>query len=154
MNRPNEIFNVDGVAIRGFDVVAFFELNQAVKGKEQFSFSWKHVKWQFSTEEYLELFKSNPEKYCPQYGGYCAFGVSEGYKASTKPTAFTLSKGKLYLNFAHYVKKRWSEKKNEKTKLADKQWTEILSTEPIKAHPIPIWWKYQFLKRFGRDLFE
>jgi len=153
MGSNQEIFNVSGVAIKGYDVVAFFELGKALKGKKEWVHRWNQLEWHFSSQEHLELFKRNPERFLPEYGGYCAFGASEGYKASTKPTAFTISNGKLYFNFAYYVMKRWLEKKEKKIGLADSKWEETRGTVPISAHPIPIWWKYQFYKLAGKDLF-
>ena len=154
MPQDNEIFHAKGVALKGYDAVAFFTLNQAVKGAKEKTYRWRELEWRFSDEAHLDLFKAAPEQYVPEYGGYCAFGASEGYKAPTKPAAFTLIGGKLYLNFAHYVKRRWMEKMEAKLAMADRLWPETRLAVPIKAHPIPIWWKYQFLKLLGKDLFE
>lgn len=148
------IFQEDGVAIKGYDVVAYFRENRAIIGEETYSYKWADTKWLFGSQEYLDLFKSDPEKYLPQYGGYCAFGTSEGYLAATNPEAFTIYRGKLYLNFAKYVRKRWSEKIDAKIATADRLWPDAKVTQPIKAKPIPIWWKYQLFKLFGKDLFK
>jgi len=148
------IFQEDGVAIKGYDVVAYFRENRAIKGEETYSYKWADVKWLFSSQDHLNLFKSNPEQYLPQYGGYCAFGASEGYLAGTKPEAFTIYNDKLYLNFAKYVRKRWSEKIDAKIAKADRLWPDAKVTKPIGAKPIPIWWKYQLLKLVGKDLFK
>ena len=149
----SEIFHRNGIALRGYDVVAYFILDRAVEGMQTLSFEWKDKQWWFSSEEHLELFRQNPQSYEPQYGGYCAFGVSNGYKASTKPAAFTIIDGKLYFNFAGYVKRRWTEKQAMHITSANQKWEEVKETVPIGAKPIPIWWKYQFLKLFGKDIF-
>jgi YHS domain-containing protein len=62
--------NKDGVAIKGYDTVAYFTINKPVSGKNEFQFKWKNAKWYFANANHLELFKANPEKYAPQYGGY------------------------------------------------------------------------------------
>lgn len=154
MSNASEIFSVNGLALRGYDLVAFFKLKKAVKGKKQFSCSHMDTEWWFCNEQHLQLFESDPQSYLPEYGGFCAFGASEGYKAAARMTAFTLFEGKLYFNFAHYVRERWFEKRHDKILMANKLWSKVQVTAPIKAHPIPIWWKYQLLKLVGKDLFE
>ena len=152
--ESSEIFHERGVALGGYDVVAYYKDRVARKGRLDLVHSWKGLEWWFSSEEYLGLFKASPETYLPEYGGFCAFGASQGYKAATKPYAFHLEGDKLYFNFARYVQKRWMETKSEKIKHADLTWDEVKSTVPIKASPMLIWWKYKFLKFFGKDLFE
>ncbi len=154
LKDQSEIFHKNGVAIGGYDPVAYFKLNEAVKGRPQVSYSWEGVTWYFSSAAHMNLFIARPAAYIPQYGGFCAFGVSNGYKASTRPQAFSIIDGKLYLNFAKYVKRRWAARQLEHIESANKAWNGIKEDSPIKAHPIPIWWKYQFLKLVGRDLFE
>ncbi|MEO9484887.1 MAG: YHS domain-containing (seleno)protein [Ekhidna sp.] len=100
----SEIFHEKGIALLGYDVVAYFTLDKAVKGMAVHSFEWKEKAWYFISPEHKELFIQHPENYAPQYGGFCAFGISNGYKASTRPEAFTIEDGKLYLNFAKYVR--------------------------------------------------
>lgn len=60
----------NGIAIKGYDPVAYFTLNRPVPGKETYQFQWNGAKWLFSSEEHLELFQKKPVKYAPQYGGY------------------------------------------------------------------------------------
>lgn len=88
----------EGIAINGFDTVAFFTENKAVKGKSEFTLEWQGAKWRFASEQNLNLFKENPEKYAPQYGGNCAMGMAAGY-ISKKPAngLFEIVDGKLYL---------------------------------------------------------
>ena len=62
--------NWEGLAIKGYDPVAYFTLGGPVKGKSEFEYKWEGAKWRFSTSKHLNLFTSNPEKYAPQYGGY------------------------------------------------------------------------------------
>jgi len=94
----NTLGSTEGVAISGYDSVAFFTEKKAAKGVPEFAYEWMGAKWLFATQGNLDLFKANPEQYAPQYGGNCAFGVSEGY-VSKKPTngEFEVYGGKLYL---------------------------------------------------------
>ena len=78
---PEPIYTVKGLAINGYDAVAYFSVSQPVEGSENFSYDWNGSKWLFSSQENLELFKSDTDKYVPQYGGYCAWGMKNGYKS-------------------------------------------------------------------------
>src|SRR5436190_21093437 len=81
------IYSTEHGAIQGYDPVAYFKQSKPVKGIRSISYRWNEATWYFSSEENLNAFKKSPEKYAPQYGGYCAFGTSRGYKAPTKPEA-------------------------------------------------------------------
>ncbi len=94
-------------AIRGYDPVAYFKENKAVKGNKSFSCQWSGANWYFKDQANLDVFKSFPEKYAPQFGGYCAYGVSENHKSPTDPLAFTIVNDKLYLNYNAKVKAFW-----------------------------------------------
>ena len=122
------IFSPSGVALKGYDVVAYFKLAKAVKGSKKNQFSYKGVKWYFSSSANLALFKKSPEKYQAQYGGYCAYGLGKGgYLAKTDAKAFTLLNGKLYLNYSKGIQKKWDSKKSQLIKNADKAWQEKYS---------------------------
>ena len=89
-----------GVAIMGYDPVAYFTDSAAVKGSEQFSYDWLGTPWHFSSREHQELFKSEPVKYAPQFGGYCAGEVTfEGITINIDPEAWRIIDGKLYLGY-------------------------------------------------------
>ena len=94
----NTIGSTDGVAIKGYDTVAFFTQKKAVQGSPEFTYEWGGAKWLFVNDENLQKFKQNPEQWAPQYGGHCALGMAEGY-ISKKPTSgdFEVMDGKLYL---------------------------------------------------------
>jgi YHS domain-containing protein len=119
-----EVFATKEGAINGYDPIAYFKEGQAVKGKKEFSTEWNGAQWLFSSEENLKAFKSNPEKYAPQYGGYCAYGASdgEGHKSPTQPDAFTIVDDKLYLNYNKNVKVEWNKNQKERILTADKNW--------------------------------
>lgn len=95
------------LAIGGFDPVHYFELQSAAKGTTVFTYSWENVNWFFNSTDHLEKFKEDPEKYKPQFGGYCAFAVSKGFTATSNPNAWHIYKGKLYLFADNNVKKQW-----------------------------------------------
>src|SRR4030095_16069374 len=115
MAQKAEVFNLSGTAIKGYDPVAYFKEGKPVKGNEKLSYNWNNAKWHFVSNENLDAFSKSPEKYAPQYGGYCAYGMSEGHKAPTDPNAWTIVHGKLYLNYSLDVKQKW--KKNQKERI-------------------------------------
>lgn len=115
-----------GVAIRGYDSVAYFTEKKPVMGKEQFSTDWKGAKWHFSSQANLEAFKANPEKYAPQYGGYCAYGVTRGYLVKVEPDQFAVVNDKLYLNYDAGVQKTWSKDQAKYIKEADSKFASLL----------------------------
>ncbi len=90
--------NSNDVAIKGYDPVAYFTDSKAVKGDQAFSAAHKNAIYHFSTAGNRDAFKADPEKYAPQYGGYCAFGVAMGKKFETDPNAWKVVDNKLYLN--------------------------------------------------------
>ena len=124
-----EIFNKGGQAINGYDPVAYFLQGKPVKGVQNLSYQWKDATWYFSSQQNLEAFRTAPEKYAPQYGGYCAYGLSDGHKASTEPDAWTIVNGKLYLNYNTNVRSEWSRNREERIKKADGYWPQIKNKE-------------------------
>lgn len=115
-----------GIAILGYDTVAYFKENKAVQGADQFQTEWSGATWKFSNKENLEVFKASPEKYAPQYGGYCAYGVAKGSLVKIEPDQFSIVDGKLYLNYDSGVQKKWSEDKQGYIKTADQKISELL----------------------------
>lgn len=88
----------DGVALGGYDVVAYHTLGTPTTGSNQFTAEYQGVTWQFSTGQHRDLFAANPAKYAPAYGGWCSAGASKGKKVATKPEFWTIVDGQLYLN--------------------------------------------------------
>ncbi len=117
----------DRAAIRGYDTVAYFTENKAVPGNKEISFEHLGTTWFFSTEANRAEFEQDPEKYMPQYGGYCAYAVARGSSASSKPEYFTLHEGKLYLNFSKSVYNKWLKDKEDYIEDADDKWPSVLS---------------------------
>ena len=94
-------------AINGYDTVAYFTDGKPVKGQDGFVTEWMGAKWKFASQAHLDLFKASPEKYAPQYGGYCAYGVTQGSLVKVEPEQFTVRDGKLYLNYDADVQGKW-----------------------------------------------
>ncbi len=114
------------VAIKGYDTVAYFTQNRPVKGLDRFVTSWKGAKWKFSSQENLDQFLKEPEKFAPQYGGYCAYGVAKGNLVKIEPDQFKVVNGKLYLNYDDDVSDDWKKDIPGYVKTADKKFPELL----------------------------
>ena len=115
-----------GVAIKGYDPVAYFTDQKPVKGEKAFKFEWMDAEWRFASQENLDKFKADPEKYAPQYGGYCAWAVSQGSTAGIDPDAWKIVEGKLYLNYNKKIQKKWETDIPGHIKLADENWPKII----------------------------
>ncbi|MDI7864450.1 hypothetical protein MRS76_21175 [Rhizobiaceae bacterium n13] len=88
------------VAIKGYDPVAYFTVNEAIEGSPEYSYHWLGANWRFASAENRDLFKKDPARYAPQYGGYCADGVSFGtVTTNIDPKAWRIIDGKLYLSY-------------------------------------------------------
>ncbi|MBL7850217.1 MAG: YHS domain protein [Cyclobacteriaceae bacterium] len=125
--QSQPIFSLNGVAIRGYDPVAYFTENQPVEGRPEFSFLWQGAEWRFKDQANRDLFRENPEKYAPQFGGFCAYGVSENHKSPTDPYAFTVIDEKLYLNYSPKVKQLWSKDREMHIQRAETNWPILLN---------------------------
>ena len=115
-----------GVAIKGYDPVAYFVKRAPVKGSKQFSLKHAGAEWRFSSAENMATFKANPAKYTPAYGGYCAYGVAQGYLVKIEPHAWSIKNGRLYLNYDRSVQRRWSKKPSSYIVTANKKWPRLL----------------------------
>lgn len=123
--QKSEIFAPGGKAIKGYDPIAFFKESKAIKGADSLSYRWKEADWLFSSKENLETFKASPEKYAPQYGGYCAYGTAENHKAPTQTDTWTVINDKLYFNYNGKVKEMWSKDQKALIEKADKNWPDL-----------------------------
>lgn len=125
-----EAVNVDEttLAIKGYDPVAYFTKNTPTKGNSQFAANYDGATYWFSSAKHQKMFTSEPSKYAPQYGGYCAYGVSKGYKYDIDPEAFAVVDGKLYLNLNKKVQNIWSNDKQALIVDANGYWTNIEKT--------------------------
>ncbi len=123
--RAGEFFEVGGVAIRGYDPVAYVTERQPVKGSAAHTVTYKDSLFYFSSEANREAFSRDPERYVPRYGGFCAYGTAKGYKALTAPEAFTIYQGKLYLNYNLSVREQWAEDIPDNIQKADHNWPQV-----------------------------
>jgi YHS domain-containing protein len=124
-----EIFTKEGDAINRYDAVAYFTEGKAVPGETVFTFQWKDARWFFASQKNLDAFKKDPEKYAPQFGGYCAYGMSRGYKAQTSPDAWTVVDGKLYLNYNVEVRELWNKDQPAMINKANANWPTVKNKE-------------------------
>jgi len=115
-----------GLAIGGTDPVAYFTDGAPAAGRPEFSLDWKGATWRFASADHLASFRDEPERYAPQYGGYCAWAVSQGYTAKTDPDAWKIVDGKLYLNFDRDVQKQWEQDVPGNIRKADANWPAVL----------------------------
>ena len=119
------VYSDDGLAIRGFDPVAYFEQARPVRGSERFSHEWMGTTWRFATRDHRDAFAADPEAYAPQYGGYCAWAVSRGDTASIDPQAWRIVDGKLYLNYSPRIQRRWERDVPGNIDRADVNWPRL-----------------------------
>ncbi len=113
-------------AVSGYDAVAYFTQEKPVKGSAKYKFEYLDVEWYFSSEKHLNLFKENPDKYMPQYGGYCAWAVAaKKQRAPGDPKYWKIVDNKLYLNYDSGVQETWLKDIPGFIKAADKHWPEM-----------------------------
>jgi YHS domain-containing protein len=123
--QNHEVFQPNGKAIKGYDPVAFHTDKKPVIGNEAYSYKWNDAQWLFASQAHLDSFKLAPEKYAPQYGGYCAFGTAEGHKAPTETDTWTIVNDKLYFNYNKDVKEAWNKDTKGYIEKAEKNWPKI-----------------------------
>ncbi len=126
----NRIGNKNGYALYGYDTVAYFTQNKALRGNTEYQYEWKAVTWLFVSQTHLEKFKAEPAAYAPQYGGYCAWGLGKKNKLyRVDPTAWSIVAGKLYLNYNKGVRSLWKENIPKFITNADRAWEKLLTQE-------------------------
>ena len=116
------VYSADGAAIHGYDPVAYFSEESAVPGKTEFAHEYGGTTWRFASAGNRDKFAAEPEKYAPQYGGYCAWAVSQGYTAPVDPDAWSIRDGKLYLNYSKLIRARWALDKDSNIAAANANW--------------------------------
>jgi hypothetical protein len=117
---------VRGTAVGGYDPVAYFKDAKPVHGKADITLQWKGATWRFASTANRDAFKAEPGKYAPQYGGYCAYAVSQGYTAKGDPKHWKIVTGKLYLNYNASVQRTWEKDIPGYIGSADKNWPTVL----------------------------
>ena len=125
-SQPEIYKDVNGRALKGYDAVAYHLERRPVKGSEDFAFEWKDAVWWFSSAENRDKFMADPERWAPQYGGYCAWGIAKDRVVSINPTIFRIFNDKLYLNLNMKVHKEWLGSHNGFIATANEKWPDIL----------------------------
>lgn len=123
-----DVFITDGMAIRGYDPVAYFKAGKPVEGQDTHALKWMGANWRFSSAENMATFEADPHRYAPRYGGYCAYALAQGYIATSVPAAWTIHQGSLYLNYSKRVRRRWQKDKDGYIALADGNWPAVLNS--------------------------
>ena len=113
-------------AIEGTDPVAYFTDGQPAAGSPEHTFDWRGATWRFQSTAHRDAFAEDPEKYAPQYGGYCAYAVAHGTTAGIDPQAWTIVDGKLYLNLSPDVQREWQKDVPGYIAKADRNWPALL----------------------------
>jgi hypothetical protein len=105
--KPRLNVAADGLAVRGFDVVAYTTDGRPMVGASRFEAQWGGAVWRFVDQAHREMFLADPERYAPQFGGYCAYAVSQGYTADGDPRVWRIVEGRLYLNYSARAQRLW-----------------------------------------------
>ncbi len=121
------VYSDSSGAIRGYDPVAYFTQGRPVKGSKEFIHRWNGAEWRFASAENRARFAAAPEKYAPQYGGYCAYGVAGGYAVKIEPDAWSIVDGRLYLNYDSSVQRAWKKDVPGFIRKADANWPAVLA---------------------------
>lgn len=114
------------LAVSGYDPVAYFEQGKPVEGSGDLEYEWNGATWRFATAANRAAFMADPAAFAPQYGGYCAWAVSQGYTASSDPQAWRIHEGKLYLNYSADVQATWVKDIPGFIAKADANWPKVL----------------------------
>ena len=123
---PDIYTDMHGRALKGYDAVAYHLERKPVKGSEDFAYEWKGATWWFSSAENRDKFMADPDRWAPQYGGYCAWGIAKDRVVGINPTIFRIFDDKLYLNLNMKVHKEWLGSHHGFIARADRKWPEIL----------------------------
>ena len=121
----------EAVALKGYDPVAYFTENKAVKGSDRFTAKYQGAIYRFESAANRDTFAAGPARYAPQYDGYCAYGVASGHKADIDPNAFSIVNGKLYLNYNKAVRFLWQRDTQGYITKADQNWPEVSRTSDV-----------------------
>lgn len=126
-----KLINVDksGVALKGYDPVAYFTENRPVKGDAKFQSTFNGATYYFSSAANKKTFEADPKKYEPQFGGFCAYAASQGHTAKIEPDAFEILNGRLLLQYDRSVRDMFNKDQQGNLEKADKNWPSIVEKE-------------------------
>jgi len=117
--------DADNLAIRGYDTVAYFTDGRLVRGKPEFAYTWQDARWQFASAEHRDLFAGEPDRYAPQFGGFCTGGVGLGRLVPIDPDAWVIVDGRLYLHYDRAGRDETSAHPEAQIAAATEQWKEL-----------------------------
>ncbi len=115
----------DGIAVKGYDPVAYFTDNKPVKGSAAHTYVYEGVTYRFASAAHRKLFAKDPAKYVPEFGGFCAYGTAGGHKVDVDPAAFTIVDGKLYINYDLDVMATWRKDEPGYIHKAEENWPAV-----------------------------
>lgn len=117
---------LSSTAVDGYDPVAYFTDGKPVEGSSEFETEYQGATWRFASAANRDAFLADPAKYAPQYGGYCAWAVSQGYTAKGDPQHWRIVDGRLYLNYNADVQQKWEKDVPGHITSADANWPKVL----------------------------
>jgi hypothetical protein len=113
------------LAIKGYDPVAYFTPGQPTPGSADITYDWDGARWPFANTANRDQFQRNPDAYAPQYGGYCALGMTTGNRGEVNPEVWAIVDGKLYLNYERSGHDEWRENQAANIAQADQNWAKL-----------------------------
>ncbi len=119
-------YTADGAAISGYDAVSYFRTGAPVPGQPGIALMWKGALWRFATEDNRDRFERNPRAFAPQFGGYCAYAMTEGLLSSTDPQAWQIVNGRLYLAHSQAIERIWKQNVSKNIREAEAHWPRVL----------------------------
>lgn len=132
-DSPSVDVNAAGLALDGYDPVAYFTDGEALKGDAAVATQWNGATWRFASTAHRDLFVADPKAYAPQFGGYCAFAVAHGHTAEGNPEYWAIVEGKLYLNLGPGAQKRWCQDVPGNITRATNNWPAVLADPNKKS---------------------
>lgn len=115
----------NGIGAGGYDVVAYFTANQAIRGTDRYEVNFAGMRWHFSSEENRDEFITEPGRYLPQYGGHCAYGVAQAYLVRGDPQAWSTRDGKLYFNYNKNIRNAWLADADNFIRHSENNWPQL-----------------------------
>ncbi len=135
-DNPPVAIDDEGRAIRGYDAVAYFADGQPQPGSATFSHDWKGAVWLFASAAHRDAFKADPERYAPQFGGYCAYAITKGHVLEARPDVWAIVDGKLYLNLGPGAQRKWQAELQTNIVKAQSNWPGAL-VDPGRRKAVP-----------------
>ena len=124
--RPRR-YQKAGMALGGFDTLAYFTLGKAVRGSKDLAHNWDGATWLFSSQEHLHRFKADPEAYAPRFGGYCPYWLARAALVPGSPQAWAIEDGKLYLSYSKTYRRTWLKQADNILPKAAANWAQIVA---------------------------